>query len=61
MREVRMQRGEITYEIQNLYGFSGDSGIQWDLVRFGGIHQDSAGFRDSAHKFSASGIDSDLY
>ena len=45
------QRGEIAYEIQNLYGFSGDSGIQrrfrdsvkiqLDSVRFGGIHQDS--------------------
>ena len=36
------------YEIQNLYGFSGDSGIQQGFngdsgiqSRFGGIHQDS--------------------
>ena len=63
-------RFRIFMDSAEIQGFSRDSGpdlveiqpvgfskIRWDSPRFS---QDSAGFRDSAHKFSASGKDSGL-
>ena len=54
-------RFRIFMDSVEIQGFSRDSmgfsKIWWDSP---GFSQDSAGFRDSAHKFSALGKDSDL-
>ena len=46
------QRSEIAYEIQNLYGFTGDSGIPRDSLRFPEIHVDSLRFGGIHPRFS---------